>query len=603
MLIDDFRLTKNRVSMKNFYALFSILFLAAYSLRAQPTCEDPVVILEDDAESYASGDVSMQSPNWTVWPGGDAVGAVATDEQASGGVQSLKIDGSNNTDALFLLGDQTSGHYILQWDMLVPDSMQGYFNLQHEMPTEASGAWAFDVYFSEGGAGRLELYDGSDDVAFSYPPGEWFFVTLLLDLDNDEARLWIEDKTVAAWQFSTGSTDLLQMNSINFYPDDETYLFYLDNIRLSEIPPAAEGQYCYTAVEASLGTNTTPEIVCFGGGYDRSSDGLEGESGYWFRYVVETDGILSISSCGNALDSRGWIFRGDDCHNLVILGVNDDQCLSTDGNDYASYREALVNAGETVFIMWDNIWSREGFEWTLDISTDPLEEGQWCQSAIPIGPGEYFIDEILGDAAVTGPTIDASGGRTPHAQSIWYSFTPEMDGLAQVTSCEGAASDTRVAVYRGPCGTHLFDYDLIGLSDDYDGCGDGFQSQLDSIEMVAGETYYIEWADGWDDEPFIWYLNFEPLVDVTEAELDAGLQVFPNPASDLLNVRYEFEETADILNVQLVDALGRSLRSSRLNDVSAGTLEISLTGLPTGMYMLRVAADGAVATRPVVVRR
>lgn len=588
--------------MKNLYLLFSVLFLAAWSLQAQPTCDNPEIVLEDGAENYAAGDVTMQSPNWAVWPGGDAAGAIVTDEVALGGVNSFKIDGTNNTDALFLLGDQTSGHYILQWDMLVPEGKQGYFNLQHLMPTESSGAWAFEVYFTEGGVGRLELYDGSDDVAFDYAVDAWFFVTLLIDLDNDEARLWIADKTVAAWQFSTGSTAALQMNSINFYPDDDTYLYYIDNIKLSEIPAAETGQYCYTAVDASLGVNTTPEIVCWGGGYDRNASGTVGESGYWFRYVVETSGVLSIASCGNALDSRGWIFRGEDCHGLVILGVNDDQCLSADGNDYATYREALVTAGETVFIMWDNIWEREGFEWTLAISTDPLEEGQWCQSAIPITPGEYFVDEILGDAAVTGPTIDASGGRTPHAQSIWYSFTPEVDGLAQITSCEGAAIDTRLAVYRGPCGDHLYDYNLIGLSDDYDGCGDGFQSQLDSIEMVAGETYFIEWADGWEDGAFIWYLNFEPVLSVSEAELDASVQVFPNPAGEQLNVRYAFDETVDVLNIQLVDVLGQSLRNYRLNTVMAGTEELNLHGLPAGMYLLRLSADGAVVTKPVVVR-
>ena len=88
---------------------------------------------------------------------------------------------------------------------------------------------------------------------------------------------------------------------------------------------------------------------------------------------------------------------------------------------------------------------------------------------------------------------------------------------------------------------------------------------------------------------------------VTEAELDASLRVFPNPASDLLHVRYEFEEAVDVLDIQLVDALGRSLRNSRLSSAQAGTLELNLQGLPAGMYLLRLSADGAMATRQIVI--
>ena len=50
------------VGMKNIYALFSFLFLVIWGLRAQPTCADPELVLEDDIENYASGDVTLQSP-------------------------------------------------------------------------------------------------------------------------------------------------------------------------------------------------------------------------------------------------------------------------------------------------------------------------------------------------------------------------------------------------------------------------------------------------------------------------------------------------------------------------------------------------------------
>jgi len=589
--------------MKKFYALFLILFTASWNLQAQPSCENPEVRLQDDIESYASGDVTMQSPNWTVWPGGDATGGIVTDEMASGGVNSIRIDGSISTlDALFLLGDQTAGHYILRWDMLVPEGKQGYFNLQHEMPTESDGFWAFEVYFTGGGVGRLELYDGSDDVAFSYPVDAWFTVRLLIDIDNDEARLLVGERTVDAWQFSAGVVSSAQMNSINFYPDDDSYLFYIDNINLSEIPAPEEGQYCYTAVELTAPDfYQIPKIDCFGAGYDLTGSG-GAFAGYWFSYTPTEDGILSIASCGGGSDSRGWIFSGE-CHDLKTVGVNDDRCDTGGGDDYASYREAVATAGTTYYIMWDDVWEDAAFAFELAFNpTAEPEPGKFCQSAIAIDPGQYDILEMTGEAAVAGPNINnTSSSTTSYAQSEWYAFTPSVDGYMTISSCELSATDTHVFVYSGDCSS----FEGLALEgSDRSSCPDNEGSLLDSVFVTAGTTYYIEWIDRWADgaELFGWELIFEELVAVTEAELDAGLEVFPNPAGELLNVRYEFDETVEVLNIQLVDALGRNLRSARLNGVRAGTQELNLGGLPAGLYLVQLLADGAMATRPVVVR-
>ena len=597
--------------MKTIYTLFSFLFLAISALSAQPTCIDPELVLGDDAEAYASGDVTMQSPNWAVWPGGDATGAIVTDEEANGGVNSFKIDGSvSTTDALLLLGNQTSGHYILRWDMLIPEGKQAYFNLQHEMPTEADASWAFDVFFTEGGKGRLELYDGSDDIAFDYPVAEWFTTYMLFDLDNDEARLLVGERTVGAWQFSTGVIESLQMNSINFYPEDNSFFFFIDNINLSEIPAAEEGQYCYTAVELTTPDfYQVPELKCFGAGYDLTGGG-DAFAGYWFSYTPTENGVLTIASCGGGADTRGWIFSGE-CHDLKTVGVNDDRCeIDTGGSDYASYREAYATAGTTYYIMWDNVWEDASFPFELAFNpTEDPEPGKFCQSAIEIGPGDYDILEITGEAAVGGPNINnTSSSITSYTQSEWYAFTPETDGYMSISSCELAASDTYFFVYTGDCSS-FESLELVTENDD--GCEDAegnvmVMASLDSIPVIAGTTYFIEWIDrrieqAGDGELFGWTLAFEELVSVTEAELDASLQVFPNPASEQLNVRYEFEEAVDVLDIQLVDALGRSLRSSRLSNVQAGTLEFNLHGLPAGMYMLRLSADGAMITRQIMI--
>lgn len=680
-------------------------------------CDDPFEITVDGAETYAdNSNVLGQAAHWSAWPGATQ-SAVVTTEQAAAGLQSFKIVGNPNAqDVLLLLGDRTEGHYWLSWDQYIDSSRLAYFNIQHQLPTASAGFWAADVFFDGDETGRLALYDDeSSEIAFTYPAAEWFRVQFFFDLDNDEARMLINDRPVAAWKFSDGVTnasapfDLNQLSAINFYPINTNHVWYFDNVSFVQIPEAGEGQYCYTAQSISEGTHTVPELGCYGAALDLAGDYSTGYSGYWFTYTPAEDGWISLSSCGGGADTRGWILSGE-CHDLRIVGVNDDQCDLGDGDEYASYREAIVTAGTTYYILWDDIWDRTGFQFTIELNTTEPEVGDFCQTALPIQPGEYDINEFTGDAAVTGPTIGAtSQGRTPtpYANTEWYSFTPATDGLMTITSCEGAASDTRVWVYTGDCTT--FDgLTLVGANDD--GCGGDVMSFLPNVPVTAGVTYLIEWDNGWSSDAFIWELIFDPLtVDVTfqvdmsiagadpggvflagsfsdfqnvamsdpnadgiytvtvpivqntevtykfkngpdgwesintsignncttgefgdrfysagEADatlpvvcfaycvtcnlvgvddqaLAAGMKVFPNPASDALQVQISAPEVLDHAQLRLFNSLGAEVLRLDLGQVQSQTVTIPVATLPAGAYRLQLASGQAQATQTVII--
>ncbi len=705
--------------MKNYYTLLALFFIAAWSLQAQPTCEDPDVLINDDIESYAAGDVSMQAAHWGVWPGA-TIGGIVTDEFAFASLQSIKVDGNESgQDVLLLLDEKTSGHYLLQFRLYVPSGKNAYFNLQHEMPTASAGFWGFDAFFDDGGLGTLDLF--GEETTFTFPHDAWFKVHILVDIDADHARLIVNQYTIDSWAFSNGITNggasfpSNKLSALNFYPLDEDYLFYIDNVQYWEIPPAGLRQYCYTATELpGPGFYGVAAMSCFGAGYDLS--GTDGAfAGRWYYYTPTEDGILSISSCGGGVDTRGWIFSGD-CLNLKTVGVNDDQCelIAGSTDNWASYREAVVTAGTTYYIMWDDLWEAGAFTFELGFTTTPPEPGEFCESAIPVGPGEYEILEITGNACVGGPNINNTvSSTTSYAQAKWYAFTPTVDGYMTISSCDFAASDTYVLVYTGDCSS-FEDLTLVARNDD--GCPQfpgSNASRLDSVVVAAGTTYFIEWIDRFDDEPFIWELSFDPAqaastvkfsvnmaletvdpagvfiagsfsnfnnlpmsdangdgvyeaelllnnntqytykfkngpegwenvdtsigdncttgdfgdrfvdvgetalaldevcfgfcvscnaVDVTEADLTAAVDLFPNPTSGLINLRYSFETAVTQLDIRLIDALGRQSKHLRLNHVQEGTQEISLEGLPTGAYLLQLIADGASISRTIVVR-
>jgi hypothetical protein len=593
------------------YNYLSLLVFLGFMLplSAQNLCEDPNVLVADDASSYELGDLGTQS-YWGV-PSFATTGVVVDTFQMDN-VFTMGTDPTTQS-GLFFTGDQTSGHYLLTWIQYLPAGTPAYFDVQHQVP-DANSYQAFSVVFNGDEVGSLTLTDNPGTAAsnygFVYPEDEWFRIYLFVDLDNDVARLLIDETTVSVWTFSDGiesgtgdEYDLLQLSAIGYSSFvGATEDWYFDNLEMLEIEPAGAGQYCYLAEEIGLGTHTVPDLVCFGGGYDLGG-GDGAEKGYWFRYTATEDGILSISSCDQGVDTRGWIFVGDECGDLEVLGINDDMCDTGLDDDYASYREALVTAGQTYYILWDNAWESAGFDFTLALSTEEPAPGDFCETAIPIEPGEQILDEFTGNAGFGGGRIGTSGSSStmPYINSEWYSFTPETDGFMTITSCEGAASDTWVFVYTGSCTLPISGLTEVANSDD--DCGPGvFSSQIENLPVTAGETYLIEWIDRWDEDSFFWDLIFDPVSNTQETTLAAAWEVFPNPASDLLRINIELPEASDQLSLRLHNSLGALFREQQLQPADHYQTTLEVDDLPAGLYWLELTNGQQHLTQKVIIQ-
>lgn len=64
-------------------------------------------------------------------------------------------------------------------------------------------------------------------------------------------------------------------------------------------------------------------------------------------------------------------------------------------------------------------------------------------------------------------------------------------------------------------------------------------------------------------------------------------KIYPNPASEVLFVPYQFQQAGD-LTLTLLDAAGRTAFSTQIADVQAGVASIPLEGLASGIYSLQV---------------
>ena len=77
-----------------------------------------------------------------------------------------------------------------------------------------------------------------------------------------------------------------------------------------------------------------------------------------------------------------------------------------------------------------------------------------------------------------------------------------------------------------------------------------------------------------------------------------GVSVFPNPASDKITVALQLENLSANVNLQVVDAQGRIVKSQNYSHVKESNLGMDIKDLNTGMYMINIrTAEGFTSTR------
>lgn len=224
----------------NYLTMLSITILLWSGYAAaqviDPPCEIPGVILCDNIDAYVSGDeIGPQSSWWTTWSGtegGGEDGQVSTD-YAFSGTNSMKISEGGSNDVLLLLGNQTTGNFILDWWMYIPEGKTGYYNIQQ---SETAGlGWNLELLFglsavgvpSSSGEGVISIPFGAGE--FIYPVDEWFKVEHKIDLDANTFEVYIDGVFAGSGAF-TGN-----IGSIDFYSVDANCRYYVDDVLFTDI--------------------------------------------------------------------------------------------------------------------------------------------------------------------------------------------------------------------------------------------------------------------------------------------------------------------------------------------------------------------------------
>jgi hypothetical protein len=209
-------------------------------------------IIDENFDDYTAGGKMAQTANaagnsnWTTWsnaPGTDEDGTLATLNDNT----CLQVIKDN--DQVLLLGDKTSGMWEYSFDVYVPEGKFGYFNLLHDFDG-VNSTWAFQCYLNANWE-----YDG-ENTSITYSPGhgtvhagsestadlpcvvnEWMHVSIVIDIDNDLAKLFFNGDFICEWQWSLESygEDVVsgKLAACNFYGEGDEY--YVDNIKFTQI--------------------------------------------------------------------------------------------------------------------------------------------------------------------------------------------------------------------------------------------------------------------------------------------------------------------------------------------------------------------------------
>ena len=213
----------------------------------------------------------------------------------------------------------------------------------------------------------------------------------------------------------------------------------------------------------------------------------------WYEYTASATGELTVSTCGLIdFDSKLSVYDGAGCPAGLSLGQNDD------GAGCAGFSSLLgpinVTAGSSYMIQVGGWGTSDAGVGNMDVSlyVPPITTGtDDCSVGSPIA-GD-IVAPFDATAATTGAegqneAICLSYGLTAIDNDVWFVWTADTNGTVNVSTCNDAAADTKLAAY--PAGACPTDGSSLACNDDGSGCA-GFTSSMD-FACVSGTSYLIQ---------------------------------------------------------------------------------------------------------------
>jgi len=254
---------------------------------------------------------------------------------------------------------------------------------------------------------------------------------------------------------------------------------------------AGQGPFNYDSSSATTGAEGQNESIC----YDFGSSAVDND--LWFDWTADATGFCTVSTCNNAnYDTKLAAYDGTGCPSAPALACNDD---ATGCSGFTSEINFSVVAATTYILQVGSFPGTAGNTgtFTITIGGPPTPHPQdECGGAVAIaGSGTHNFDTTGTSTGSNSATTGTDGQNEPLCYAfgtslvnndIWYLWTADATGIADVTVCNGGATlDSKIAAWPSACppvpGT------ILACNDDF--CG--LQSEI-QFAATNGTSYMFQ---------------------------------------------------------------------------------------------------------------
>ena len=569
---------------------------------------DEVLLFEPFEDYTVGGKIAQEAINigndwWTTWsnaPGGSEDGVVADFD----GTQCGHLTYGN--DQVLLLGDEENGNYDLEFDILIPEGKNGYFNILHHF-AGSNSTWAFQCYLhltndgssSTSAPGQGTIHAGSNSTATmtGLVYDQWMHFRLNVDTDTDVANYYYtapgeEEVLVCTWQWSLDSfgNNVVgrTLAAMNFYPPENaaTSEYYLDNFSFKKI-----------GGESAPVLSVDPEEV---------------------RAELPEDDMttvdVTITNDGNSIgDWAGWLDfgQGGAGSQSADLYYHNGEVASGIGSDDAYTREIGIRLPATAYAgaaMGMRITSAQYYIYDEYQSADHNYIFRIYGQGLHNQPGELLAEKTVNSTAA-GQWITATFDEPVYmtGQAMWATVQLEQIAGEYPLSMDGGEygeeSDGNWLSTNGNSFSHCYSAGSFGGAwlitvncqgelipatwatinktegSIMGGASETITLSLNSIGLAMGTSYNANLVINTNDAELP-HVEIPVILDITdgvEETVNQMANIYPNPANSYVNIAGENLNSVAIYNVagQLV----------RIEKISGNTLSLDLEA---GVYFFSV---------------
>jgi hypothetical protein len=543
---------------------------------------------------------------WTTWSGtvGDPEDAPVSDAQSNSPDNSFQVNAST-VDLVFQFGDDpiSTGQWLYSHWMYVPTGFSGYFNVQDE-PTPGIG-WNIELYFDDGGAGN---FAGQSTATFEYDQDTWFLVEINYDFTSGyavvmfdgEEIMWFENAQTIGGIDYYGSTS---GGAPGAYYDDVCF-----GVGFEWEPPTPPGPTNLTgpaevtqgedivlnwdapATSAELqwddGINNDAIGLTAGGTFSVASHWLPADLAPYDGMTLEEVTFFAGDYPGPSFIVKVWTGAG-------ATEVSSEPVASFVQNDWNTVGLSTPVVIDASMDLWFGYQTTHAAgEYPAGCDAGPaiqglgdmiLNGGAWSSLYVLTGGAIDANWNLIGSASF------ADGSKAPVSIPMVKTQAPVNNNGSYAALGFGSGKKYVPSATKDLLGYNVYRDNVM-----INGALVTETTYTDNISVTGSYDYYVTavWDEGESDPSNTWTVD---VITGINENVQRATQVFPNPATDVVNIASDF----NINTVTVYNFAGQAVANEKVN---GNVYQVNVAEFQPGIYVFQINTAEGMANYRIVVK-